>query len=55
MYDKTDIIVFDFDEVLKNSEEDKKRLARIVYAFINNNEIDKAKKELEKIISKTGE
>lgn len=51
MYDKTDIIVFDFDEVLKNSEEDKKRLARIVYAFINNGELEKAKKELEKMIS----
>lgn len=49
--DKTDTIGYEIGEILEESEEDIKRLARSTYAFINNSEIDKAKKGLEKIIA----
>lgn len=48
--DKTDTISYEIGQILDENEEDIKRLARSTYAFINNSEIDKAKKELEKII-----
>ena len=34
----------------QNIKDDKANFARIVYAWINNNEMDKAKKELEKVM-----
>ena len=49
MNDKTDTLGYEFNEAFEESKEDKKRLARIAYAFINDGEIERAKKELEKV------
>ena len=49
MNDKTDTLGYEFNEAFEESKEDKKRLARTAYAFINNGEIERAKKELEKV------
>lgn len=46
-----DFLGFDHKKIEEDSKEDKKRLARLAYAFINNGEIESAKKELEKIIA----
>ncbi|QKF77164.1 hypothetical protein [Arcobacter defluvii] len=49
--DDIDLLGFDINKIEKDSKEDKKRLVRVAYAFINNGEIESAKKELEKIIA----
>lgn len=49
--DGIDQLGFEINSLEKESKEDKKRLARLTYAFINNGELDKARKELEKILA----
>jgi hypothetical protein len=49
--DDVDSLGFELNKIEKESKENKKRLARPTYAFINNGEIERAKKELEKVIS----
>lgn len=49
--DDVDSLGFELNKIEKESKEDKKRLARLTYVFINNGEIERAKKELEKVIS----
>jgi hypothetical protein len=49
--DAVDSLGFELNKIEKESKEDKKRLARIAYVFINNGEIERAKKELEKVFT----
>jgi|GEM_PF-6165281 len=45
--DKSICNLYDIEEQM---QEEKNRFARLIYAFINNGDIDKAKSELEKVL-----
>ncbi len=45
--DKSICNLYDIEEQM---QEEKNRLVRLIYAFINNGDIDKAKSELEKVL-----
>lgn len=49
--DNIDSLGLELNKIEKESKEHKKRLARLTYAFINNGELERAKKELEEVIA----